>query len=78
MNALIKEAQIDSDLLAGYQRAKTLYEGAYDIHKLVLNNNVVPYWLNEYSFWYRRRTRQGSEFRPVSYTHLTLPTKRVV
>ena len=65
MNALIKEAQTDSALLAGYQRAKILYEGAYDIHKLVLNNSVVPYWLSEHSLWYRRRTRQGSEFRLV-------------
>ena len=54
-----------SSLLAGYERAKTLYEGTFDIHQLILNNTLVPYWLNKHCFWYRRRTWQGSEFRLV-------------
>ena len=52
-------------LLAGYERAKTLYEGAFDIDKLALNTTLVPYWLGDDCFWYRRKTWQGSEFRLV-------------
>ena len=52
-------------LLAGYERAKTLYEGAFDTNKLALNTTLVPYWIGDDCFWYRRKTWQGSEFRLV-------------
>ena len=52
-------------LLAGYERAKTLYEGVFDLDKLALNTTLVPYWLGDDCFWYRRKTWQGSEFRLV-------------
>ena len=55
----------DATLIAGYERAKTLYEGAFDINKLALNTTLVPYWLNDHCFWYRRKTWEGSQFRLV-------------
>ena len=57
--------QNSDTLLAGYERAKTLYEGVFDLDKLVLNTTLVPYWLGDDYFWYRRKTWQGSEFRLV-------------
>ena len=52
-------------LLGRYKRAKMLFEGAFDINKLALNTTLVPYWLGDDCFWYRRNTWQGSEFRLV-------------
>lgn len=52
-------------LVAGYERAKTLFEGVFDTNKLALNTTLVPYWLGDDCFWYRRKTWQGSEFRLV-------------
>ena len=57
--------QNSDTLLAGYERAKILYEGAFNMDKLALNTTLVPYWLGDDCFWYRRKTWQGSEFRLV-------------
>ena len=60
-----KHTHTTESLLTKYQSAKTLYEGAFDTNKLALNATLVPYWLTEDCFWYRRKTWHGSEFRLV-------------
>ena len=57
---------IRETLLAGYKNAKIFYEGVFNINKLALNTTVVPYWVDEDCFWFRRKTWQGSEFRLVN------------
>ena len=54
-------------LLERYERAKALYEGIFDINKLVLNPILVPHWIGDTDyFWYRRRTMRGTQFRLVN------------
>ena len=59
-------------LLAGYQRAKILYDGIFDMDKLALNTSIVPQWIDKtHCCWYRRKTWQGVEFRLVDASTAT-------
>ena len=53
-------------------KPKTLEE--YKAH--LQNIGYIEVKIKDASEWYRHQVRR--EYEPVSYTHLTLPTKRIV
>ena len=52
------------------------------LDKMIFSLAVDPHWLKQSNkFWYTYETTEGKQWLivdPVSYTHLTLPTKRIV
>lgn len=55
----------DADLVARYQRAKTLADGAMS-KTVAFNTTLYPHWIGDTdSFWYVRQSRHGQTYRLV-------------
>ena len=54
---------MNNDILARYESAQTFL---HPDQKLVLNDSVFPHWIDDHSFWYKKDTHKGHEFRLVN------------
>ena len=54
---------MNNDILARYENAQTF---VHPDQKLVLNDSVFPHWIDDHSFWYKKDTHKGHEFRLVN------------
>ena len=48
-----------------YKRAAKLQNAVGNMRSVVLNATVLPHWLNDKCFWYRRETHSGVQFQLV-------------
>ena len=55
----------DNQIVRRYQNASKLQDAVGNIGKAVLNATVLPHWINDHCFWYRRETQTGNQFRLV-------------
>lgn len=48
-----------------YRNAAKLQHAITDIRKVALNTTLIPHWINDHCFWYRRQTKTGDQFQLV-------------
>lgn len=55
---------MNNDILSRYEKAQTFLHPDAS-HDLVLNDSVFPHWIDGHTFWYKKNTPEGHEFRMV-------------
>lgn len=65
-----KQNECVPPLKSKYRKAHHLMEGIWN-NSLVSNPIVIPFWVNDYCFWYERETLSGKEWRFVNARYST-------